>query len=135
MKANVNDRVIYNGEAHTVLRVHVSYELDGICIPVEDCDITIVQTKTDDEVMEKLCEALGMTVQDLWMKRRTAKLTTIRYAIFFQLHEREHWSYRRIARVSMRDHVACFVGVRRFRELLDIHDREAIVYDERLNNV
>lgn len=135
MKANVNDRVIYDGAAHTVLRVHVTYELDGICIPVDDCDITLVQTKSDDVVMEELCQALGMTVRDIWMRRRTSKLSAIRYAIFFHLHEREHWSYRRIARVVMRDHVTCFAGVRRFRELLDIHDREATILDERLNNV
>lgn len=70
MKANVNDRVIYDGAVHTVLRVHVTYELDGICIPVDDCEITLVQTKSDEVVMDELCQALGMTVRDIWMRRQ-----------------------------------------------------------------
>jgi len=135
MKANVNDRVLYNGESHIVLRVHIAYELDGICIPVDEDDITLVQTLSDDVVLEEVTKAFGLTVGELRQRNRTSKLTAIRYAIYYHLHNREGWSYRRIGKAIRRTHTACFAGSRRFQELLEINDREAITLNARLSSL
>lgn len=135
MKANVNDRVLFDGEVHKVLRVHITYEIDGICIPVDESDIELVRTLSDDAVLEEISKAFGMTPGDIQRKSRTSKLTSIRYAIYYHLHIREGWSYRRIGAATNRIHPTCFKGVRRFQELLDIHDREAVIFNERLANL
>ena len=126
MKAGLNDKVCYDGDTHIVLRVHTLYELDGICVPVEEKDIFLVESVADTGVVAALCAAINLPIAAYKAQCRIDLLPLKRQAIWAYLRNRYHWTFARISMASNRAHCTILDGVRHYTDLLDAGDSDAI---------
>lgn len=135
MKANINDKVCYNGETHTVTHIHTLYELDGICVPVDEADILVVDSRDDRAVIEACAKAVRIPVAALLSHCRRQPLPMARHAIWKWIKDRYDWSYTRIGRAAQRDHSSIVLGVQRFTDLLEVGDVIAVDIYNKLKNL
>ena len=132
MKADINEKVCYNGETHTVMRVHTLYELDGICIPVESTDCMIVERRDDAAVIEACCRAIGYSSKYIFSKSRKMPLPMVRHAIWKWIRENYKWTTTRLGSASRRDHSTISIGIKSFEGLLEVGDELAIEISNKL---
>lgn len=133
MKYHVNDQVRYNGEAHTVESVTVTYHLDGVPTPVKEADIAIIPTEELDKVtIQWLCELITLPYNDIVGKSRQRTLALARSAIAHLLRTKMGWTYTRIAKALNRTHGSIIFGINTYTDLLYVGDTYAEELRDRL---
>lgn len=133
MILNVNDKVKYDGEVHTVLRRHTTYELDGICVPVGLRDIEPLNRDVHDEaIVKELCELLGVEYEDIIKGRGPERVRMARNGIYYYMHEVLRWPYQRIGEALYHRHSSVIKGSRRHVDLLYLNDPDVELINEKL---
>jgi len=134
MILNVNDHVYYDGEVHTVLRRHVTYELDGICVPVRLQDIEPLHREAyDAAIVKELCKLLDVTYKDIVKGYGPEHVRMSRNGIYYYLHEVLGWPYERIGQAMYHHHASAIMGARRYADLLSAEDFDVKLINEKLN--
>lgn len=136
MKYHVNDKVKYNGEAHTVESVTVTYHLDGVATPVNEADIALIPTEELDKVtIQWLCEILALPYNDIVGKSRLRRLALARSAIAHYIRTKMSWTYPRIAKALNRTHGSIIFGINTYTDLLYVGDPYAEELRDRLADI
>ena len=134
MILNVNDQVKYDDEIHTVLRRHVTYELDGICVPVSMQDIEPLHRDAyDAAIVKELCKLLDVTYKDIVKGYGPEPIRMARNVIYYYLHEQMGWPYLRIGKALAHHHASAIFGARRHADLLSLEDSDVELINEKLN--
>ena len=130
MVINVNDKVMYEGELHTVMAR--LYLLDGICIPVNEDDVML--SLTDEVILDICCDAVGYTVKELRAHNNRPSISAAREAVMTYLRNKYGWSFAHIGAAMRRHHSTVIFDIRRFTDLLDCGDELAVELDKKLKS-
>jgi chromosomal replication initiation ATPase DnaA len=79
-------------------------------------------TQSHYEIVNNVCAALNITIEQLQGKRGNTYLTAARFYISYELHVNHNITLKEIGRLLNRDHTSIINAVKQYKELTSVND-------------